>query len=327
MKQLRMWRVYLLLVCFVPVFAQAEVTQPDAAQLFIDMSKSFSELSYDGIFVHSEENQMNSMRVKHERKEGKEYESLVDLDGQKIKVLRIGDTVICVYPNESYSNKLTLGKAPFDRFKQLDVDRLKQGYRLELSDKMGRIAGRDARVLKLVPKDDYRYGHELWLDNKNHFLLKHDITDASGKLLDRIQFTAVNFHPNLKRSDFIPKKGEYSEKLTEPMYRAVKSQWTFDWLPPGFALVWPNARAIHQGSTMLLLSDGMASISVFVDAVNKPKKATMMTMGATMAGEKTIKVGNQLYLVTMVGEVPSITIEKLMSVFRPKAKDKPKVKE
>lgn len=320
MKRFLKWRVFLLCCSLLlPLSVQAEEHETDPVQLFIDMSTSFSQLSYDGIFIHSEDNEMNSMRVKHERREGKEYESLVDLDGHKIKVLRIDDTVICVYPDASYANKKMLATTPFQRFKSIDVARLKQGYTLSIGDNMGRIAGRDVRVLHLIPKDGYRFGHELWLDVKNHFLLKHDITGTNNKLLDRIQFTAVNFKPMLTLSDFTPRKDEYVEKIIEPEPRPIKSQWTFDWLPPGFFLVWPEARALNHGTSMLLLSDGMASISVFVEPTSQSQASSMLSMGATMAGEKTLKVGDRLYLVTMVGEVPAATIDKLMSVFRPKA--------
>ncbi|GAA0836695.1 sigma-E factor regulatory protein RseB [Marinomonas arenicola] len=301
-------------------FGYSVPTTPTAAQLLEEMSQSFSKLDYDGIFIHSENTRMNSMRVQHQQKKGKEYESLVDLDGNKIQVIRIDDTVICVYPNESIADKQVMSSTPFKRFIGLDSERLTLGYDLVVSDKIGRIAGRDAYHLRLVPKDQYRYAHEVWLDKHNRFLLKHDMLDQNGGLLDRIQFTSVTFDPNLKAEDFIPNKSSYSKQMVEPKPRQIKSLWKFDWLPEGFSLVWPEARSLNHGTSMLLLSDGMATISVFVEPVMKVKPTSYLLIGATVAGEKTLKVGKQLYLVTMVGEVPKVTIEKLMSVFMPKAR-------
>ncbi|MEL0638183.1 MucB/RseB C-terminal domain-containing protein [Marinomonas sp. TI.3.20] len=320
MKLSVLLRVYLLMLgMLLSPFGHSAEIKPDAVQLLREMSQSFSQLDYDGVFIHSEDTRINSMRVKHELRDGKEYESLVDLDGNKIQVIRVDNMVICVYPNEAIADKHIVSSTPFKRFIGLDSERLKLGYNFVVRPEMGRIAGREAFNIRLIPKDQYRYSHEIWLDKQNSFLLKHDVIDQSGTLLDRIQFTSVNFAPDLKEGDFIPKKESYLKKMVEPKPRRIKSHWKFDWLPDGFSLVWPEARALNHGTSMLLLSDGMATISIFVEPVKKEKATSYLSMNATVAGEKTIKVGKQLYLVTMVGEVPEVTIEKLMSVFMPKA--------
>ena len=320
MKLSVLLRVYLIVLGGLLSSLSYSVTmKPDAVQLLRQMSQSFSQLDYDGIFVHSENTRMNSMRIQHELKKGKEYESLLDLDGRKIQVIRIDDAVVCVYPNLAIANEQELSNAPFKRFIGLDSERLKLGYQLVVGEEIGRIAGRDTYELRLVPKDQYRYSHELWLDKNNGFLLKHDMMDQSGTLLDRIQFTSVTFTPNLTLDDFTPGKESYSKKMLEPKPRRVKNQWQFDWLPKGFSLMWPEARALNHGTSMLLLSDGMVTISVFIEPVMNAQSTSYLSMGATVAGEKTLKVGKQLYLITMVGEVPEVTIEKLMSVFMPKA--------
>ncbi|ETX10603.1 MucB/RseB [Marinomonas ushuaiensis DSM 15871] len=296
----------------------ASSSTPEALQLLRNMTQSFSTLSYDGVFIHSESVHMNSMRVRHDSMGGVEYESLVDLDGDKIEVLRIGDKIICVYPNELVANMQTPFKPPFKRFKEVESDRLMKGYEMVVNSHSHRVAGRDAIVIKLIPKDAYRYGHEFWLDKENHFLLKHDMIRTDGKLLERIQFTSVNFSPDLKRADFVPKKGSYQEPIIESQPRRIKNLWQFDWLPEGFSLVWPEARSLNHGTSMLLLSDGMATVSVFVEPTLQAKAMSMLSMGATIAGERSFKVDDQFYLLTMVGEVPETTIEKLMAVLMPR---------
>lgn len=296
----------------------ASNSTPEALQLLRNMTQSFSTLSYDGVFVHSESVHMNSMRVRHDSMGGVEYESLVDLDGDKIEVLRIDDKIICVYPNELVANMQAPLKPPFKRFKEVESDRLMKGYEMVVDPHGRRIAGREATAIKLIPKDVYRYGHEFWLDKENHFLLKHDMIQADGQLLERIQFTSVNFNPDLKRDDFVPKKGSYLEPVIESQPRRIKSLWEFDWLPEGFFLVWPEARALNHGTSMLLLSDGMATVSVFVEPTLQAKTMSMLSMGATIAGERSFKVDDQFYLLTMVGEVPEATIKKLMTVLMPR---------
>lgn len=291
---------------------------PEALTLLNNMMQSFSKLRYDGVFVHSEAANMNSMRVRHDVMDGIEYESLVDLDGEKIEVLRVDDTIICVYPNASVANTRNPLTPPFKRFENVESARLIKGYDMVVDPDIGRIAGRDVITVKLLPKDMYRYGHEFLIDEENYFLLKHDMMKSDGRLLERIQFTSVNFSPDLKHDDFVPRKGSYSEHLVKTQPRQIKNLWQFDWLPEGFALVWQDARSLNHGASMLLLSDGMTTISVFVEPTSRTKDMSVFRTGATIAGERSFKVKDQLYLLTLVGEVPQVTIEKLMTVFMPR---------
>ncbi|TYL48596.1 MucB/RseB C-terminal domain-containing protein [Marinomonas sp. IMCC 4694] len=312
-------RVVLLFCVCASGASLANITTSHALDLLRSMSQSFSTLSYDGVFVHSEASNINSMRVRHDLMAGVEYESLEDLDGDKVEILRIGDKVISVYPNSLVANMRSPLSTPFKRFRDVDGDRLVKGYEMVTDSQVSRIAGRNVVSVKLIPKDKYRYGHHFWLDEKNHFLLKHDMIKTDGQLLERIQFTSVNFDPDLKQGDFIPKKDRYSEPVLDTQPKRVKSHWQFDWLPEGFSLVWPEARSLESGASMLLLSDGVTTVSVFVESTEQPKALSIFNMGATIAGERTIRVEDKLYLLTMVGEVPEPTIEKLMTVLMPRS--------
>ena len=309
--------VMLLSLLFSAVAVQASDTTADALDRLKNMTQSFSTLSYDGVFVHSETKKMNSMRVRHYLNNGIEYESLVDLDGKKLEIIRIDDKVIHVYPDAQMTNVNMPARPPFKRFKNVDGERLLQGYIMSVDPQLGRIADREVISVLLVPRDDYRYGHRFWLDKENHFLLKHDMLKKDGELLERVQFTSVNFTPDLKDEDFVPKEGSYASSVVDSQPRRIKNLWQFDWLPAGFGLVWPEARALNHGTSMLLLSDGMSTVSVFVEPTMKPMGLSLLAMGATMAGELTIEVKDQLYLLTMVGEVPPATIEKLLTSFGP----------
>ncbi|MCB5160959.1 MucB/RseB C-terminal domain-containing protein [Marinomonas algarum] len=312
-------RLFLMMVCLASSStAMAETTETEALNLLRNMTQSFAALSYDGVFVHSEATNMNSMRVRHDSMAGIEYESLVDLDGDKVEILRIEDKIVSVYPNAHVANRRTPLTPLFKRFKNLESDRLLKGYDMQVNRQASRIAGRETVAIKLTPKDAYRYGHQFWLDKQNHFLLKHDMIGADNQLLERIQFTSVDFSPDLKHEDFVPKKDSYSEPMVETQSEQVKNPWQFDWLPEGFSLVWPEARSLESGTSMLLLSDGMTTVSVFIRPTERAAGVSILNIGATMAGECSIKVEEALYLLTLVGEVPKQTIEKLMAGFSPK---------
>lgn len=283
------------------------------------MVEAFSTLSYEGVFVRSHDSQMNSMQVRHSVIDGVEYESLLDLDGEKIEVIRIDDSVICVYPNMSFANNTDPITTPFKRFKEFNGERLQKGYDF-LVTKQGLVAGRRAQKLELRPRDQYRYGHVFWLDIETGFMLKHDTLKSSGKVVDRVQFTSLNVSPNLDKNDFVPRMGTYAEHVIEVTPKSVVSNWVFDWLPAGFAPVWRGARQINDRASMMLVSDGMTSISIFIEATDERKPLTVMTMGTTIAGEKTSMMNGKPYLLTAVGEVPDATIRKLLTVIMPRQK-------
>lgn len=307
--------VVALAMTSVPVMAQVSSTH--AMTRLEQMTEAFTALDYEGVFIYANPKQINSIQVRHQHIAGVEYESLLDLDGDRVQVLRVGDRVICVYPDKNSASRAPI-LTSLQHFDNLPAAQLALGYRFVVAENVARIAGREAIEIKLEPKDEYRYGHIFWLDAQNNFLLKHVTLSTTGQPLERMQFTSVNFNTDLKVSDFAPNEGSYSKPLHEEPVRSIPNLWAFDWLPAGFEAVWPHARALNHGTSMMLLSDGMTSLSVFVEPSMKTKPMTIFSMGATLAGERSIKVGERLYLLTLVGEVPEATMTKLMSVFMPK---------
>jgi Negative regulator of sigma E activity len=283
------------------------------------MTSAFSELNYDGTFVHTGQNRLNSMRIRHGLIGGVEYESLEDLDGADVTLIRVDDSLICISPDEAALNASAFWNQPFSRFRKLDEERLKVGYHIKQSAKKVRIAGRYATIIQLIPKDEHRFGHGFWLDRETGFLLKHDMYDRKGHLLERTQFASLSLNPDLKVTDFTPNKDSYKVSFESEPPQEVANSWKFDWLPDGFDMVWSKAHLIRNGAHMLLLSDGMATVSVFVEPTRKDVPMHMMSRGATYAGERTMIIQGNRYLLTLVGEVPPVTIETLMSVFMPKA--------
>lgn len=309
--------VSLLITAIFNIAYASSDTDASLAKL-TSMVRSFSSLSYQGVFVRSQGVAMNSMKIRHGIIDEIEYESLIDLDGDKIEVIRIDDSVICVYPDVSFANTAAPVSTPLKQFKELNGDRLLEGYSFKLSQKIEVIAGRKAQKLSLLPKDHYRFGHAFWLDTENSFLLKHDTLDAHGKVLDRVQFTDITFNPVLKKSDFVPRLGTYSRHVVSVTPKMTDNKWYFTWLPDGFAPVWRDARLLNERTAMLLLSDGVTSMSIFVEPTDTVKPYSVMEMGATTVGEISRSLLTDVLRLTIVGEVPEKTVEKMLMSFAPR---------
>lgn len=310
-------KIVLIISIFISFFSTGLLAKQDSGLIMMNrMIQSFSELSYDGVFVSSHGTEMNSMQIRHSVIDDVEHESIVDLDGTKIEMIRIGDNVVCVYPNMSFSNSRGPITGPFKKLKELSGERVNLGYRFVISDG-GVIAGRKAEKLELQPKDSYRFTHYFWLDAETGFLLRHDTINVKGKVLSKVQFTSLNTSPNLQKSDFVPHMSGYTEHVERIDPKVVDSVWSFEWLPQGFEPVWEGAREMEQNTVMMLLSDGITSISVFVEPSKGNKELSITQMGSTIAGEQTRTVNGNSYLVTAVGEVPSNTIRKLLTMIMP----------
>jgi sigma-E factor negative regulatory protein RseB len=91
--------------------------------------------------------------------------------------------------------------------------------------------------------------------------------------------------------------------------------WSPQWLPPGFVLSLPPR---HAQEDVLTFSDGLAVMSVFIEAANDPVPAAegRARQGATVAYTRPLHTQNQSgkdqsFIVTVVGEVPQATAERV----------------
>jgi sigma-E factor negative regulatory protein RseB len=168
----------------------------------------------------------------------------------------------------------------------------------------------------IKPRDIYRYGHNLWVDSETGLLLKDHLVGEKGNSVEQFMFTSVNYPKEISKEHF--KQSENSKTYTwhkaKKMPAGTDSSKSMDWkvvqTPPGFM---PGMKR-HQNITTsvmpvehFIFSDGLASISVFVEKKMKNSKNLIgsSTMGAVNAYGRL--VGD--YYVTVVGEVPHATVK------------------
>ena len=184
------------------------------------------------------------------------------------------------------------------------------------------------------PKDQFRFGYRLWLDEKTAMPLKTQLCDSRGQVIEQIFFARLDMPESIPDSDLAPtvrtegmrwvRQGPSNDSASPALsaYRASE-------LPPGFRLTASGAHTIG-GATVpashLVYSDGLATVSVFVEA--QPTDAP--AAGARVAGadaspsapaeppmQGLARVGSgfafstvvQGHQVTAVGEVPAQTVE------------------
>ena len=307
MAQLRYLFVGLLLV-----LAQSAAGNDDARQWLERVNEAARQLNYEGTFVYLHQGHLETLRIIHRADEHGETERLYSLTGSRREILRDNDKITSIFGD---SRAVLVDRRevanPLAAIVPKDVGGLSAHYRLEMLGD-GRIADRSARQIGIVPRDDLRYGYRLWVDEQSGLLLRSDLLDEAGEPVEQVIFTELrtpatidpdSLRPGITGEGFTwyqPKPGDAPDTLPE-------ERWAFDGLPPGFGLVLREVRTLpgsHGPVEHLVFSDGMASVSVYVESANKDELFTGTSrMGAVNAYGRVL--GD--YQVTVVGEVPAAT--------------------
>lgn len=254
------------------------------------MSVALQELSYQGVFVYRRDEELSAMKVIHlAHKEG-ERELLLTLTGEARETVR--DSRRFGLMGQQVAGRL----AGVDSYYQLaPVSR-------------DRVAGRDARLVAVVPRDQFRYGYRLWLDVKTGLLLKSDLLGEQGRVLEQVMFTAIELLPEKEKQRLLAETAGQpvvaDDRGGAPMER---SKWQVAAVPAGFQLITTRATTPQGGVAHMIYSDGLASVSVFIEAGQAPGEKAftgLSSMGAVNAYGNVV-AGHQ---VTVVGEVPEVTV-------------------
>ena len=123
---------------------------------------------------------MTSSRVWHYAVGDQTYEHLEVLDGRQQRIVRHNDTVQTLWPQARTAvieHRETL--AAWSTTPQQVEPRALEQYALE-ADGTDRVAGREAAVFTLVPRDGLRYAQRLWADQATGLLLRADVIGPAG---------------------------------------------------------------------------------------------------------------------------------------------------
>ncbi len=277
--------------------------------VWLDRLAHMDELNYRGVLMYTRGEHQESLRVTHGNYNGELYDRLEHLDGERREVIRHGEQLTCIQLGQRldrlfHRHLLKAGLAGLDPY-----------YAISVGDE-SRIAGRRAIALNIKPRDEFRFGYRLALDYDTGLLLRSESLDQLGHVLERLQFVDVEIGEPLKKEWLGDAVAAATKTAPDPMpiERVVEEgqmSWRPQWLPPGFSL----ALAPHRpGDDALTYSDGLAVLSVFVEAAAKeplPRGEGRAMQGATVAYTRPVRIGATPHLVVVVGEVPPETARRV----------------
>ncbi|MEE9335935.1 MAG: MucB/RseB C-terminal domain-containing protein [Granulosicoccaceae bacterium] len=298
---------------------------PTAERLLEKMTTALKTLNYKGTFVHIAGDNVESMSIVHGSDDQGELEHMLSLNGEAREVIRTHSLVTCIWPN-SQSVVVSQSK-PRNPLPTLDAaigsDNL---YQLALVDS-DRVAGIETHVLEIQPRDEYRYGYRLWVDKQSNMLLRSLLFDQNNRAIEQVMFTSIVYPQHIDGSLFQTKVSENQVSWREPKAIAPAEQpdrVQFENLPMGYREVSESYRPmpINDGPvTHVMLSDGMSSVSVYVEHVMEPDQDKSLMGHSSMGAMNAFSLSLDTGFVTAVGEVPMEAVKSIAQATRLKPQE------
>lgn len=313
-------------VCIVSCgfFAAASASADDTStpQDWIDrMGNAVQVTNYAGTVVRVRDGRVDTFKVVHTVKDGVVREKVVIQDGNGLEIIRNGNEVHCILPDresvlvEEWNNQSTL----FSTLPSSDI-RFGTEYDLRIV-REERVAGRRAVMLAVQPHDEYRFGHRIWLDYATGLPLAAKLIDESGKPLEQVKFADISLDEEIHASALEPSFDTAGFRWYSEPRRSASRRVDTDWggvsLPPGYRVLSTHEEQLPGSEatvTHVLVSDGLANVSVFIEPDTAPASTERSREGTT----STYSLTTGEYRVTAVGEVPAATVEQVSRSLQPR---------
>lgn len=302
--------------------------QADSIDDWLDkMSRASRQQNYQGTLVIRQRDKMQAIQVKQGIGSLGSWQTLQTLTGEEQIIIRHNNQVTTIFPGKkliTVSENLagSVDKGPLHPALPDNRNVLREFYQLRLSGE-SRVANKSTQILQMLPQDNHRYGHVFWLDQDSGLLLKSDLIDEQGNVIEQMMYSDIQLLSEA------PQKVVEADSLKD--YRKIRligqqdvsqQRWLARQMPAGFKLMRSDQVSHHSQQVPvyhMIYSDGMASVSVFVEprVENDSGMAGLSNMGAVNA--------YSVYLadvyITAIGEVPADTVRMIAESVEPMDSD------
>jgi sigma-E factor negative regulatory protein RseB len=313
------------LACVAWLLPAVALAQPADAQAGAEprawlarMQSAAATTNYQGTMVFSTGAAMSSSRVWHYCVGDQCYERLEALDGRQQNIIRHNDSVQTIWPQSRVTvleKRETL--APWSTTPQAVDPRALDQYELR-REGQARVAGRDAAVLLLEPRDVLRYAQRLWADLASGLMLRADMLGAGAPrpVLESTAYSEVEIgvrpQPELVLGAARKLDGY---RVLRPQQRRTTLEaegWAVARPVGGFRL----AGCLHRGMDsagdeepvlQAVFSDGLTHVSLFIEPFRpqQHRAESQAQQGATAS----LSARRGEHWITAVGDVPPATLK------------------
>ncbi len=241
-------------------------------------------------------------------------ERISALDGSPSEIFRTNEGVWCYFPEkkQGYYKPVPQVQIRIPFIEELNFDQLSKIYSISLLERT-RVAGRWATHVALSAKDEYRYSLHLWVDEHTDLLLRSDLIDTAGRVIDSYSFVDLEVFETAAKPPIQPSfsGSNYRWFFDAPDTKEMngRSNWSINMMPDGFKKI-KHMESIASDvlNEKLFFSDGLASVMVtihkYIEPEDHPNFDGFSRLGAVNAYGKIIND----YQITVMGEVPPQTV-------------------
>lgn len=298
---------------------QAQESAPVSAWL-LRLHEASRHRTYTGTFVVTAGTQMASAKIWHVCEGEQQLERIESLSGTPRSTFRRNDEVLTLYPTARVGiaeTRETFGVFP--ALLKSQGGTLDEFYTLKPLG-VERVAGIEADVVQITPRDGLRYGYRVWSEKKSGLVVQLQTLDVDAKVLEQSAFSELQLDAAVsptKLSQLMAQTEGYRiERRKAEKTTAAAQGWAMASVVPGFKPAGCYTRPIAllagasgktEHSMQWMFSDGLATVSLFVEAFDAKRhlhEGTADLGGATRT--LTRKAG--AWWITAVGEVPPATL-------------------
>lgn len=274
--------------------------------------------SFRGTFVVTAGGAVSSARIVHFQDGINQYERIESLDGQSRHVYRHNDLIHTLWPQTRVAVIEQRDKVgTFPTLLQGTDGRAFDHYDVKISG-TDRVAGHEAKVISLTPRDRLRFGYQLWAEKDTGLLLRADVLNDRNERLESSAFSDVKIGVRSQADRLVQEMNSLSGyKVLRP--RLVTAQleqegWVDRQPVPGFKRVHCVKRPLAAAGELdppdappqqvlqAIYSDGLTYVSVFIEAYSPERHPRQMltNIGAT----HTLMKRRGEWWFTVVGDLP-----------------------
>jgi sigma-E factor negative regulatory protein RseB len=299
--------------------------EPDVMRAWLmRIHQAASQSNFQGTFVVSGGGSVASARIAHFCDGRNQFERIESLDGPARQVFRHNDVVHTLWPASKVAR--VEQRDLLTSFPALLIagdSRIQDLYDVQ-AQASERVAGREAHVLWVRPRDSHRYGYRLWADMASGLLLRSDVLGDKMEVLETAAFSdvAIGIAPRFD-SVLLPMRKLEGYRVVRPVLRPTTLDaegWAVRRAPPGFRQVSCVRRPIDRVDSsepskdgpadrdvlQAIYSDGLTHVSLFIEPYDAARHTRALTtsIGAT----QTLMLRQGSWWITVVGDVPAATL-------------------
>lgn len=286
----------------------------EAFALLMKIANATRQFNYSGTFVYQHGGKSETSRIVHYvNNAGGEFEKLEALDGPPREVIRNNDQLTCYLPDQK---TVIIEQRSTRQLPVLVPERMSgivENYTVKLAGN-DRVAGYDCRVVMLEPKDNMRYGRSFCAEVGSGLPLRTHTINEKRETIESFAFTQLTIGGTFNRDKVKSKYAALSKNWRVDRSALTVSEqktetgWMISNQPSGFKKMTEINRSIagRHGVSHIVLSDGIAAVSVFIES--KPKDRISPQALAHQGAVNIYTRPHADYIVTVLGEAPAATV-------------------